>query len=97
MTAVVSRITSRLQACRARNRTAFVSFITAADPAPEYTVPALHNLVAGGVDVLELGIPFSDPEAEGPAIQAANERALAQGITLTQVLQMVGLGDAKHG
>ena len=89
MTAVVSRITSRLQACRARNRTAFVSFITAADPAPEYTVPALHNLVAGGVDVLELGIPFSDPEAEGPAIQAANERALAQGITLTQVLQMV--------
>jgi tryptophan synthase alpha chain len=66
-----------------------VSFITAADPGPQYTVAALHALVAGGVDLLELGIPFSDPEAEGPAIQAANERALAQGITLVQVLAMV--------
>ena len=89
MSAMDTRISRRLQACREANRTAFVSFVTAADPGPEYTVPALHGLVAGGVDILELGIPFSDPEAEGPAIQAANERALAQGITLAQVLEMV--------
>ena len=89
MSAMDTRISRRLQACRESNRTAFVSFVTAADPGPEYTVPALHGLVAGGVDILELGIPFSDPEAEGPAIQAANERALAQGITLAQVLEMV--------
>ena len=89
MSAVVTRISTRLQACRDNKRTAFVSFITAADPGPQYTVAALHALVAGGVDLLELGIPFSDPEAEGPAIQAANERALAQGITLVQVLEMV--------
>ena len=84
-----TRISRRLHTCRESNRTALVSFITAADPGPEYTVPALHGLVSGGVDILELGIPFSDPEAEGPAIQAANERALAQGITLAQVLEMV--------
>ena len=49
----------------------------------------MHSLVSGGADLLELGIPFSDPEAEGPAIQAANERALANGMTLAKVLDMV--------
>tara|TARA_B100000575_G_scaffold287550_1_gene286083 strand:+ start:1867 stop:2685 length:819 start_codon:yes stop_codon:yes gene_type:complete len=89
MSGAGTRIRRCLEACRDNNRTALVSFITAADPAPQYTLPALHGLVAGGVDILELGIPFSDPEAEGPAIQAANERALAQGVTLLQVLEMV--------
>ena len=84
-----TRIHQCLDSCRQNNRTALVSFITAGDPGPSYTVAALHSLVAGGVDILELGIPFSDPEAEGPSIQAANERALAHGITLAQVLQMV--------
>jgi len=72
-----------------RERTALVGFITAGDPSLEHTVPALHGLVAGGVDILELGIPFSDPEAEGPAIQASSERALTNGVTLRKVLQMV--------
>ena len=84
-----TRIRHCLDACRQNNRTALVSFITAGDPGPSYTVAALHSLVAGGVDILELGIPFSDPEAEGPSIQVANERALAHGVTLANVLQMV--------
>ncbi len=70
-------------------RTALISFVTAGDPTLEHTVPALHALVAGGVDILELGVPFSDPEAEGPAIQASSERALANGVTLHMVLDMV--------
>ena len=72
-----------------RDHKALVTFITAGDPIPEVTVPALHAIVAAGADVLELGIPFSDPEAEGPAIQASSERALANGVTLSQVLSMV--------
>ncbi|MEM9621312.1 MAG: tryptophan synthase subunit alpha [Pseudomonadota bacterium] len=70
-------------------QTALVAFVTAGDPSPDHTVPALHALVEGGADVLELGIPFSDPEAEGPAIQAASERALANGIGMSHVLAMV--------
>jgi len=66
-----------------------VAFITAGDPTLAHTVSGMHALVAGGVDVIELGVPFSDPEAEGPAIQASSERALANGVTLVQVLDMV--------
>lgn len=84
---------SRLAACFARlqtdGRTALTTFITAGDPERETTVPALHQLVASGADVLELGIPFSDPEAEGPAIQASSERGLRNGITLGLCLDMV--------
>jgi tryptophan synthase alpha chain len=68
---------------------ALISFVTAGDPSIEHTVPALHALVAGGVNILEVGIPFSDPEAEGPAIQASSERALANGVTMSRVLDMV--------
>lgn len=68
---------------------ALISFLTAGDPTPAHTVPAMHALVAGGVDILEVGVPFSDPEAEGPAIQASSERALENGITLARVLDMV--------
>ena len=85
----MSRIGPTLERLREARRTALVPFITAGDPSVETTVPALHALVEGGADLLELGVPFSDPEADGPAIQAASERALANGVTLGQVLDLV--------
>ena len=75
----MSRLTLRLGELRARRRKALNTFITAGDPHPDATVPAMHALVAGGADIIELGVPFSDPEADGPSIQAASERALANG------------------
>ncbi len=71
------------------DKRALIAFVTAGDPTLAHTVPAMHALVAGGVDIIELGIPFSDPEAEGPTIQASSERALANGVTLRAVLEMV--------
>lgn len=85
----VNRLDVRLQERRDAGRKALLTFITAGDPTPGVTVPALHALVDGGADVLELGVPFSDPEAEGPAIQASSERGLAQGMTLRGCLDMV--------
>lgn len=84
----MNRLDSRLAEIRQADRKALVTFITAGDPTPTITVPALHALVRGGADVLELGIPFSDPEAEGPTVQAASERGLAQGMTLRKVLEL---------
>jgi len=84
-----TRIKSTFAQLKEQGRKALISFITAGDPSPEFTVSGLHALVAGGADLLELGIPFSDPEAEGPTIQSANERALDGGTTLKQVLVMV--------
>ena len=72
-----------------QQRKGLVPFITAGDPHPQYTVDFLHALVRGGADVIELGVPFSDPMADGPVIQRASERALAHGVSLTQVLAMV--------
>jgi tryptophan synthase alpha chain len=85
----MSRIEPRFAALAAQKRTALITFITAGDPAPELTVPLMHALVAGGVDLLELGIPFSDPMAEGPVIQRASERALKHGIGTKDVLDYV--------
>ncbi|NIP15498.1 MAG: tryptophan synthase subunit alpha [Pseudomonadales bacterium] len=85
----MSRLAETLSDLGDQGRKALVTFITAGDPDPSATVPALHALVAGGADVLELGVPFSDPEAEGPVIQASSERALANGTTLLAVLDMV--------
>lgn len=85
----MSRIQSRMQALAAAGRKGLIPFITAGDPAPELTVPLMHALVAGGADVIELGVPFSDPMADGPVIQRASERALANGVGLRQVLQYV--------
>ena len=85
----MSRIASTFAALREQNKTGLVTFITAGDPGPELTVPLMHALVAGGADVLELGVPFSDPMAEGPVIQRACERALTFGIGLKDVFSYV--------
>jgi tryptophan synthase alpha chain len=85
----MSRIQQTFAALRAQNKTGLVTFITAGDPGPDLTVPLMHALVAGGADVLELGVPFSDPMAEGPVIQRACERALKFGIGLHDVFNYV--------
>jgi tryptophan synthase alpha chain len=85
----VSRIPGTFAALREAGRQALVPFVTAGDPEPSVTVPLMHALVAAGADVVELGVPFSDPMADGPVIQRASERALAQGMTLHKVLAMV--------
>jgi len=85
----MSRISRCFEQLSARNRTALVPFVTAGDPKPEVTVPLLHALVAAGANILELGVPFSDPMADGPVIQRANERALDNGTSLRDVLNMV--------
>jgi len=85
----MSRIAQTFAALKEQGKTGLVTFITAGDPAPELTVPLLHALVAGGADVLELGVPFSDPMAEGPVIQRACERALTFGISMTDVFAQV--------
>ena len=85
----MNRIDTRFAALRARGRTGLIPFITAGDPSPDATVPIMHALVAAGADLLELGVPFSDPMADGPVIQHANERALARGVGLSRVLAYV--------
>lgn len=85
----MSRIQARFDALRAVGRKALIPYITAGDPQPRVTVPLLHALVEAGADVLELGVPFSDPMADGPVIQRSSERALAQGVGLRDVLAMV--------
>ena len=85
----MNRITRRFQELRRAGRKALIPYITAGDPSPELTVPMLHALVAAGADVIELGVPFSDPMADGPVIQKACERALAQGMTPRRVLELV--------
>ncbi len=85
----MSRITNCFENLRAQQRTALIPYITAGDPNPTLTVPLMQALVAAGADVIELGIPFSDPMADGPVIQRASERALAAGTSLRKVLDMV--------
>lgn len=85
----MSRIQSTFSALQSQNRKALITFITAGDPAPELTVPLMHAMVKSGVDILELGVPFSDPMAEGPVIQRANERALKFNVGMHDVLEYV--------
>jgi tryptophan synthase alpha chain len=85
----MSRIAATFAALKTANRKALIPFITAGDPAPANTVPLMHVLVEGGADILELGVPFSDPMADGPTIQRASERALKHGVGLRDVLGMV--------
>ncbi|MCC8363510.1 tryptophan synthase subunit alpha [Lysobacter sp. A6] len=85
----MSRLEATFESLRARGRKALVPFVTAGDPALDATAPVLHALVAAGADVLELGVPFSDPMADGPVIQRSSERALARGAGLAYVLDTV--------
>jgi len=85
----VSRIASTFARLGEDGRRALVPFVTAGDPEPSVTVPLMHALVGAGANILELGVPFSDPMADGPVIQRASERALAKGMTLARVLAMV--------
>jgi tryptophan synthase alpha chain len=85
----MSRIAATFAALKASGRKALIPYITAGDPFADATVDIMAAMVAAGADVIELGVPFSDPMADGPVIQKASERALAKGIGLTQVLGMV--------
>jgi tryptophan synthase alpha chain len=85
----MNRIDKTLARLRERGGKMLSPYITAGDPKPELTVPLMHSLVTAGANILEIGIPFSDPMAEGPVIQAAMERALAQGVSCDRVLAWV--------
>lgn len=85
----MSRISAKFAELQSIGRKALIPFITAGDPEPGQTLPLMHALVEGGADIIELGVPFSDPMADGPTIQRASERALAYGVSLRVVLGMV--------
>ncbi|MEO8777522.1 MAG: tryptophan synthase subunit alpha [Rhodanobacter sp.] len=85
----MSRIDRRFAALKAAGRTGLIPFVTAGDPAPEHMVALMHALVDAGADLIELGVPFSDPMADGPVIQHASERAIAKDIGLGEVLGWV--------
>ncbi|QSX78096.1 tryptophan synthase subunit alpha [Agrilutibacter solisilvae] len=85
----MTRIDTRFARLKAQGRKALVPFFTAGDPSLEATVPVMHALAAAGADVIELGVPFSDPMADGPTIQRSSERALARGAGLGFVLDSV--------
>jgi len=85
----MSRIKSTFERLAGEGRKALIPFITAGDPDAALTLPLMHTLVEAGADVIELGVPFSDPMADGPTIQRASERALAKGMSLRKVLELV--------
>lgn len=85
----MSRIEGVLKSLKGQGRRALIPYITAGDPEPGLTVDLMHTLVEAGADIIELGVPFSDPMADGPVIQLACERALSHGTSLRQVIGMV--------
>ena len=85
----MNRITRRFEALKKQNRKALVTYIINGDPRPEVTLDTMHAMVANGVDIIELGIPFSDPMAEGPVIQLGHERALVHNTSLTGSFEVV--------
>ena len=85
----MSRIPDTFRNLQARRKKALIPFVTAGDPSPAKTVPIMHALVGAGADIIELGVPFSDPMADGPTIQRSSERALKHGVGLKHVLAMV--------
>lgn len=85
----MSRIERCFSDCRERGRKALIPYITGGDPQPGATVSLMRALVEGGADILEVGMPFSDPMADGPVIQAACERALVHGVNIRSLLEMV--------
>ena len=93
----MSRIQPTLAALKAAGRKALIPYVTGGFPFADLTPEIMHGMVAGGADVIELGVPFSDPSADGPVIQKAGDKALAMGIGLAQVLEMVQLFRQKDG
>ncbi|OYW88848.1 MAG: tryptophan synthase subunit alpha [Sphingobium sp. 32-64-5] len=93
---MTDRIASTFARCRAEGRAALVTFVTGGDPTPADTAAVLDALVEGGADIIELGMPFTDPMADGPAIQAANLRALGAGTTTADLLGIVAAFRARH-
>lgn len=85
----MSRIAAQFNTLKEENKKALIPYVTAGDPNPDVTVPLLHALADAGADVIELGVPFSDPMADGPVIQQACERALEHKVRLYDVLNMV--------
>lgn len=85
----MSRLAQRFAQLKAENKKALVTYIMAGDPTPDVTVPLIHDMVAAGVDILEIGLPFSDPMADGPVIALAAERALAGGTNTLDAIAMV--------
>jgi tryptophan synthase alpha chain len=85
----MSRIQGRFERLAREKRKALIPYITAGDPQPSLTVPLMRGLVEAGADILELGVPFSDPMADGPVVQRAGERALKHGVGLADVLRFV--------
>jgi tryptophan synthase alpha chain len=85
----MNRVEHKLKQLSAQRRKILSPYITAGDPHPDHTVPLMHELVRAGADIIELGLPFSDPMAEGPVIQQAMERALAHGVHCREVMQLV--------
>ncbi|APW45858.1 tryptophan synthase subunit alpha [Rhodoferax antarcticus] len=85
----MSRIAATFSQLKAQGRQALIPFVTAGFPFADVTPELMHAFVAGGADVIELGVPFSDPSADGPVIQKAGDKALSFGIGLAQVLEMV--------
>src|SRR6202165_2819133 len=83
-----TRIESLFRALKSQQRAALIAYITAGDPTPERTPGIVAALERGGVDLIELGVPFSDPIADGPVIQAGSERALKAGTTMRKVLEI---------
>jgi tryptophan synthase alpha chain len=85
----MSRIDATLAALKSRGRKALIPYVTAGFPFADVTPELMHGMVEAGADIIELGVPFSDPMADGPVIQKAGEKALAAGVGTTQVLEMV--------
>lgn len=85
----MSRLKNRFDELARTNRKALIPFITAGDPQPKFTVPMLHDMVIAGADIIELGVPFSDPMADGIVIQKSSERALEQQMSLKKVFNLV--------
>ena len=85
----MNRINQTLSALGSKGKKALVTYIVNGDPKPELTVEAMHTLVSAGADIIELGVPFSDPMAEGPVIQKAHERALVHGTSLRSTFSVV--------
>ena len=93
---MTSRFEATFAACRAKGRSALITFVTAGDPTAADTGPILDALVEGGADIIELGMPFTDPMADGPAIELANLRSLGSGTKTADILAIATAFRARH-